>query len=204
MSVRRPVAAALLAAAALSLTACSSAGTPAAAGSAAAPASATAPAAAAPATSATAVSPSAKATTSAASTAGKQSAKPSPAADCTAAAQPPNGHRVISATVAWGSPDRIGADKTRFVCGDDVPGEGHWESVPGSDETLYFAPGATAQLLVGTQPKDVPPARLMQQIVACSTDNKTSQGEYGCYGNLYEITTDGSGKITKIVSLYHP
>ncbi|GAA4846037.1 hypothetical protein [Kitasatospora terrestris] len=205
MSVRRPAASLLLAAAALALTACSSGGTPAAAGSSATPA-ATVAAGAGASAGATAGSGAGTGTGTATAkpTAGstaKPSAKPVPAGDCTAAAQRPGGHKVISATVAWGGPDRIGAAPTRFVCGKDVPGEGHWEATTG-DDTYFFAPGATAELLVGTQAKEVPVARALQQVVACATDNKASQGEYGCYGNLYEVTLDGAGKITRIAAMY--
>ncbi|MFG2820420.1 hypothetical protein ACGFX4_13420 [Kitasatospora sp. NPDC048365] len=209
MSVRRPAASLLLAAAALALTACSSGGTTTAAGSSATPAATVAASASASASAGATASTGAgtgagTGTATAKPTAGstaKPSAKPVPAGDCTAAAQRPGGHKVISATVAWGGPDRIGAAPTRFVCGKDVPGEGYWEATTG-DDTYFFAPGATAELLVGTQAKAVPVARALQQVVACTTDNKASQGEYGCYGNLYEITLDGAGKITRIAAMY--
>jgi hypothetical protein len=169
------------------------------------------PGSTAPATGAAAVSPAPSA--DAAASGAKPSAKPtaapgsgsaqSPAADCTAQAHHP-GHKVINATVAWGSPNRIGFNETKFVCGPDVPNDGYYEAAASSPDALTFAPGATAQLLAGVQAKDVSVDRLLQQINACTTQNASSMSPYSCYGNMYDVTLDANGKITQIRELYHP
>ncbi|AUG76947.1 hypothetical protein CFP65_2089 [Kitasatospora sp. MMS16-BH015] len=132
----------------------------------------------------------------------KPSATAKPSADCTANAQHP-GHKVINATVAWGSPDRIGANATKFVCGPDVPDDGYYEAVAPNTE-YRFAAGAKATLLAtGVKTTEVPLARLLQQINTC-TGHPGDAGDYSCYGNMYDITVDATGRITTISELYHP
>ncbi|MFD2764561.1 hypothetical protein [Micromonospora eburnea] len=104
---------------------------------------------------------------------------------------------------AWGSPNRIGANETRFVCGPDVPNDGHYVATVSSPDAYEFAAGATAQLFVGVQTQDVTVDVLLQHINTC-TQNPNSMKPYSCYGNMYDLTLDASGKITQIRELYHP
>ncbi|MER5638498.1 hypothetical protein ABT095_16245 [Kitasatospora sp. NPDC002227] len=208
MSARRLLTTTVLAAATLTLTltACDPA-TPSAPASTAAAPVVTASPVTAPSTPTSATTPAT--TPKPEKTSTKPTAKPSsstPAADCTANAQHP-GHKVINATVAWGSPDRIGANATRFVCGPDVDNDGYYEAVSPNSE-YRFAAGAQAVLIgpgaKGIESKPVPLSRLLQQINTCTSHSNAPGSEYGCYGNMYDITLDPSGKITTITELFHP
>ncbi|WP_329569554.1 hypothetical protein [Kitasatospora sp. NBC_01266] len=220
----------LTAALGLSLTACGPDSTPSAGASSArtaaspstntdpgtSPSSPSAPSAAAPSAApvANAPTPVALPTTrpSAKPTASKPAAKPTaapttpttPTADCTANANHP-GHTVINATVGWADPDRIGANATKFVCGPDVPNDGYYQPV-NQNSSYTFAPGATAHL-VGQYASEggmnVSIDTLLTHIVHCTTNNPTGNPS-PCYGNNYDITVDGSGRITSISELYHP
>ncbi|MDH6112170.1 hypothetical protein P3T36_006804 [Kitasatospora sp. MAP12-15] len=137
-------------------------------------------------------------------TAKPSAAKPTPSADCTANAKKP-GHTVINATVAWGNPDRIGANATKFICGPDVPNDGYYEAVA-PNSGYNFAPGAKATLVgnyVSDGTKAVSVTDLLTHIDHC-TQNPSGQDPYSCYGNMYDITVNGSGLITSIAELYHP
>ncbi|WP_327068417.1 hypothetical protein [Kitasatospora sp. NBC_01302] len=130
---------------------------------------------------------------------------PTPTPDCTAAANHP-GHKVINATVAWGDPNRIGANATTFVCGPDVPNDGYYQAV--APNTGYtFAPGAKATLLgryVSTDPSTaVSITDLLTHINQC-VQHPGADGPHLCYGNNYDITVNGAGQITTITELYHP
>ncbi|GAB2710046.1 hypothetical protein [Kitasatospora kifunensis] len=131
-------------------------------------------------------------------------AKPTPTPDCTANAYKP-GHKVINATVAWGDPNRIGANATKFECGPDIENDGIY--LPTAPNTGYtFAPGATATVVgkyASQDPKSVSLTDLLTHINYC-TQNPTGQDPYGCYRNMYDITTNSAGQITSINELYHP
>ncbi|WP_329582737.1 hypothetical protein OG500_22135 [Kitasatospora sp. NBC_01250] len=138
-------------------------------------------------------------------TAKPTAAAPTPGSDCTAAANHP-GHKVINATVAWGDPNRIGANATTFVCGPDVPNDGYYQAV--APNTGYtFAPGAKATLLgryVSTDPSTaVSITDLLTHINQC-VQHPGADGPHLCYGNNYDITVNGAGQITTITELYHP
>lgn len=144
--------------------------------------------------------PSAKPTT-----AKPTAAAPTPGSDCTAAANHP-GHKVINATVAWGDPNRIGANATKFVCGPDVPNDGYYQAV--APNTGYtFAPDAKATLLgryISTDPSTaVSITDLLTHINQC-VQNPGADGPHLCYGNNYDVTVNGAGQITTITELYHP
>lgn len=206
MSARRLAAGAILAAAALTLSACGSEETTASGHASVTPSTDTSAAATAPTPSSTTAeggqpgAPGAKPTATAGG--GNMSGNSKPAADCTAKAKHP-GHKVINAVSAWGSPNRIGANETKFVCGPDVPNDGYYKATVSSADAYEFAAGAAAQLLIGVQAKDVTIDVLLQHVNTC-TQNPQSTSPYSCYGNMYDVTLDASGKITQIHELYHP
>ncbi|MEV4558363.1 hypothetical protein AB0K51_15420 [Kitasatospora sp. NPDC049285] len=194
--------AALLTAAVATLTACDPSDAPAAPG-ATASATASATAGATPSTAPTAsVKPTAS--TSAKPSAAKPSASHTGAApaNCTTAAQRP-GHRVINVTA--GTADKLTATATTFICGPDIDNDGYYQAT-GAASSYSFASGATAQLVtvsgaVGTGPVSV--AALVQHVNDCAAHHEPA-APYSCFGGMYDITTDASGKITAITELYHP
>jgi len=204
MTVRRLlVTAALLSTAALTLTACDG-DTP--------PAPAATTSVAQSTTPSTPSSPGAPTVSSAAtnhSAAPTKSASPkasgataTPAADCTARAQRP-GHKVIQATAA--TTTGLTAAPTRIVCGPDVPNDGYYETA-GAPGPYTFASGTTAELVSLGQDsptRAVPLAALVQHLNDCAA-HRNVLAPYDCYGGTYDVTLDASGRITRIVELYHP
>jgi hypothetical protein len=215
MKVNRFATAAVVAAtAALALTACGPDETNGAAG---APTGAAATASSAPSTSA---APTAQPISSGGGTAKPtkptKAPKPtptkssggSPSSDCTAQAAANLGGAVVVQATDNGYATHIWmkAEPTKFVCGPDVPDDGYYAAT--SPTTEYrFATGAQAVLLgrgaAGIQEQTVPVSRLLQQINTC-TGHPADATEFSCYGNMYDVTLDPSGKITTITQVYHP
>ncbi|GAA2151126.1 hypothetical protein GCM10009760_46140 [Kitasatospora kazusensis] len=107
--------------------------------------------------------------------------------------------------MAWGDPNRIGGNGTKFVCGPNVPDDGYYQAIT-QDASYKFAAGAKASLVgnyVSEGRKDVSITDLLTHIDHC-TSNPSGQQPYSCYGNMYDITVDGSGLITTIAEIYHP
>ncbi|WP_052681476.1 hypothetical protein [Saccharothrix sp. ST-888] len=215
MSAQRPlVAATLLATAVLTLTACGSDGKKAAtAGSVSAAASAGSVVASAPpsgsAATSTTASTSASASASAKPTASHSAtARPTstgkPTEDCTTAAQRP-GHRVVNILGADVGASEVSATATKFICGPDVDNDGYYQSA-GSPAAFRFASGAQGELVVlddRVGERAVPLPQLLQHADACGHHRPVDR-PYSCFGGNYDVTVDGSGRITHITELYHP
>ncbi|MDR3036737.1 MAG: hypothetical protein LBV78_27150 [Kitasatospora sp.] len=199
MRLNRFAVAAVLAASALALTACdpegsssdASGSTPAAtasaSGSAAAPAASGSP------------KPSAgggKAT--AGGTTGKTTA---PAADCTANAA---GRTVVEATEnAYMTHVWMRAKSTKFVCGPDVPDDGHWEAQ--GDPRLYTFDNDVKTYLLdeSLKAKSVDLFVFMKAQESCLKQAQPA-APYRCFGNQYEVKADAQNKVLSITQLYRP
>ncbi|MFD9129905.1 hypothetical protein [Kitasatospora sp. NPDC059571] len=203
MSARRLLAtAALLATATLAVTACDPNNPGADAPPATAAPSASASSSAQPTASAQpSGKPSAKPTTAHSGSA-KPTGKGTPTADCTTAAQHP-GHKVINVTAATAT--QVTATPTRFVCGPTIDDDGYYQPIGGT-ASYTFAPGATAELFVqgdASGPRSVPLTQFANHAGDCAHQRPVPE-PYSCFGGNYDITVDGSGRITKISELYHP
>ncbi|GAA1240211.1 hypothetical protein GCM10009665_33840 [Kitasatospora nipponensis] len=213
MNANRLSAAAVLAVAALALTACGpdeTAGAPAAAGSSAptAASSGAAPSATAQpsATQPSAAKPSATPSSSARPTAAKPSAtKPTgatPSPDCTA--QAASVGQVVEATdngyltSVW-----MKAKPTKFVCGPDVPDDGYFTGY-GSPAVYSFSNDVKTSLLAGVQEKSVDLDTFMKHMDTCLHSPSTVAAPYQCYGNQYVVKVSGQNVVTSISELYHP
>ncbi len=199
MRLSRITVATLVAASALALTACdpdSSTGS-----AAPAPASA-APSGAAPAAGSPAASNSAKPGTSSGKP-GEGGAKASkPAADCTANAAgvgpvveaTENGYQ----THIW-----FKAKSTKFVCGPDVPNDGHFEAV--GEPKVYNVANETKTLLLdeNLKAKEVDVFVFMKTQEAC-LQGKQPAAPYRCFGSQYAVKLDSKGALLSVTQLYRP
>ncbi|MFE1320524.1 hypothetical protein [Kitasatospora phosalacinea] len=199
MRLNRFAVAAALAASVLVLTACD----PEAPEAAPAPGS-TAPSASAAAPSSTAAAPSsAKPTGGAGATkkpgTGKTSA---PAADCTANAAAVG--TVVEAVDGDYSNDMkitVTLRSTKFVCGPDVPGDGHFEAT-GSPKVYGFASGGEGYLLNGTTPEQASVDYIAKFVKDCAKNPNSAPQPYHCNGRQFTIEADAQGNLTKITQLY--
>ncbi|MGK4583559.1 hypothetical protein [Kitasatospora sp. HPMI-4] len=202
-------AAAVLAVAALSLTACGpdsssdNAGSAATTGpaSTAGPAGTTQPTAPEASGNTTPVKP-----VSAGQGSSKQSsAKPTrttPSDDCTARAAGVG--RVVEATEngylthIW-----MRAKPTKFICGPDVPDDGYFEGY-GTPTVFTFDNNVKTSLLNGVHEQQVDLNTFMKHMDDCLNNQSAVTAPYHCSGNQYVIKANGQNVITSISELYHP
>ncbi|MFF7635547.1 hypothetical protein ACFZB9_20680 [Kitasatospora sp. NPDC008050] len=211
MKTHRACAAVLLAAAALTLTACGPDETTAST----TPATSAAGGASVAATPTAAVTPSPKASSGSSGSSAKPSSparasstKPaggtggaSPTANCTANAA---GDRVVEATDdgylthVW-----MRAKATKFVCGPDVPDDGYFESY-GNPTVFTFSNDVKTTVLADMKPKTVDLDTFMKLVDNCLHNPSAVQAPDSCYGNQYSITANSQNVITSIGQQYHP
>jgi hypothetical protein len=207
MKATRFAAAAIVATAALALTACGPDDTSNSAGSspsAAASAGAGNPSAAAPVPSAsakpTAASP-AKPTGAAKPT---KSSGPTPSSDCTQLAIKNIAGQVVEATDnGYMTHIWMKAKPAKFVCGPGVPDDGYFEGY-GSPAVYSFSNDVKTFLLNGASPVPVDLDTFMKHQDACLHSPSSVTAPYACYGNKYVITVTGQNVVTAITELYHP
>lgn len=121
---------------------------------------------------------------------------------CASAAYLP-GHRIVQLTTV--SATSLTARPTRFVCGPDVPGDGHYEA-DGTPAPYALTPIATATLVDlehGEGATVVPLTVLVQHADDCLAKREPTR-PYGCYGDKYDLVSDSQGRITRISELYQP
>ncbi len=203
MRLDRLAVAAVLAAAALALTACdpegSSSDAPGSTPTAAATATATA--------GGSATAPAASGTPKPAASGGKSTAGATggttvPAADCTANA---SGRTVLQATEnAYLTHIWMRARSTRFVCGPDVPDDGYWEA-RGDAQVYEFDNDVKTYLLdENLKEKSVDLTTFMKVQESCLKKAQPA-APYRCFGNnQYEVKLGAQNKVLSITELYHP
>ncbi|GAA3056016.1 hypothetical protein GCM10020229_79740 [Kitasatospora albolonga] len=97
--------------------------------------------------------------------------------------------------------DTLYVKDAKFVCD---PNDGHYEGA-GADKTYMFATTVKAQISTGAgNVKTVPVGELWQHIGDCLVDRAQVKDPYSCSGGIYEISLDGTGKITSIREVWHP
>ncbi|MDH6137045.1 hypothetical protein P3T37_006476 [Kitasatospora sp. MAA4] len=199
MTARRLLAAAVLACAALTLTACGP-DDPTAAG--AAPSGSTK--ASEPATPTAGGTHSAKPTASTKPSGAKPSTTASPgAANCSAGAVQP-GHRIIVATsVGYSTSVWMKALDTKFVCGAGVPDDGYFQGY-GAPKLYTFSNEVKTTMLADMKPKSLALNDFMKLADECISSPNSLPQPYSCYGNTYDVTVNSSNVITGITELYHP
>ncbi|WP_406204308.1 hypothetical protein OH807_28540 [Kitasatospora sp. NBC_01560] len=162
-----------------------------------------APATAAPATATPrAVPPPVTAPTASTAPSVSSSSPATPTPACASAAYLP-GHRIVQLTTV--SATSLTARPTRFVCGPDVPGDGHYEA-DGTPAPYALTPIATATLVDlehGEGATVVPLTVLVQHADDCLAKREPTR-PYGCYGDKYDLVSDSQGRITRISELYQP
>ncbi|GAA0676290.1 hypothetical protein GCM10010193_31740 [Kitasatospora atroaurantiaca] len=195
---RLPVTAALLAATALTLTACGSKGAATASSSVTVSDSPTASTASASA------SPSTSASAAASVPASASGSAPAGGGGCTPRTDLP-GHKVIHVVSGDVAAEQLMASATKFSCGPNTPSGGAY--TPTGPTVRYSAvTEITADLAtlrgVGAN-LTVPFSRLIEHANDC-TDRGAVAEPFSCFGNNYEITVDSAGQITHISELFHP
>ncbi|MFE9422695.1 hypothetical protein ACFYNO_07020 [Kitasatospora sp. NPDC006697] len=210
MKANRLAAAVLVAATAmLALTACGpdevDGATGAPSNSAAAPAGSAAPSGGAKPTATAKPSPAKPTATAKPAGSAKPSGGATPSQDCTAAAKEDlAGKQVVEATDnGYQTSIWMKAKPTKFICGPDVPDDGHYDSY-GTPAVYTFSNDVKTYVLVGATPQPVSLDAFMKQQDDCLHNPSVVQAPGGCFGNQYLITVTGQNVITNIVQQYHP
>ncbi|GAB2721876.1 hypothetical protein [Kitasatospora kifunensis] len=206
MKAHRTCAAVVLAAAALTLTACGPDETTASTAPATS-AVASAPAAAKPTDTAV---PSAKPSTRPSAPARPSGAKPSggtggtasPTAGCNPN-EPISGRMVEATDDGYATHIWMRAKSTKFVCNDIADDGGVFESY--GDPTVFtFSNDVKTTILSSAQPQTVDLNTFMKHLDDCLHNKSAVQPPHFCYGNQYVITADSKNVITSITEAYRP
>ncbi|WP_354641651.1 hypothetical protein [Kitasatospora camelliae] len=192
MSSRKLLLAVVAATAALTLTACEGDGSDTAGAQGAPTTAAATSSAAAPST-----APTASKSTAAKPTAAKPTGGATRTADPSCAPKLSAGHKVVKVTKHATATQLFAAD-TVYEC--KMPDQGWWENGP--EKTYPVAANAKAVLSDAGKKPAVPVAKLVEHLNKCLDGTKDT---YQCdTGTEYEITVDGSGKVTAIEELWGP
>jgi hypothetical protein len=212
MKATRIAAAAVVATAALALTACGPDDTSNSAGSSPSAAASASAGANAPGPAASSTPPAGAKPTTAAPAKPTGAAKPSatkpsgstPGSDCTQIAMQNFKGQVVEATDngylthIW-----MKAKPAKFVCGPDIPDDGYFEGY-GTPAVYSFSNDVKAFLLNDGKPTAVDLDTFMKHQDACLHNPTSVAAPHACYGNKYLVTLTGQNEVTSITELYHP